>query len=60
MSTTLLLLTVDTESSMVGTTPLPTEQMVYGRVDGETWGIERIMDCCDARGVKATFFVSTL
>jgi len=57
---TLLLLTVDTESSMAGTTPLPPGQMVYGRVDGEAWGIERIMDCCDARGVKATFFVSTL
>jgi len=57
---TLLLVTVDTESSMAGLRPLPPEQMVYGRVDGGTWGIERIMDCCDARGVRATFFVSTL
>lgn len=57
---TLLLLTVDTESSMAGLRPLPPEAMVYGRVAGGTWGIERIMDCCEARGVKATFFVSTL
>jgi len=57
---TLLLLTVDTESSLAGVRPLPPEKMVYGRVGGEAWGIERIMDCCDARGLKATFFVSTL
>ncbi|MFP4058075.1 MAG: hypothetical protein ACLF0G_14500 [Candidatus Brocadiia bacterium] len=61
MSTrTLLLITVDTESSMAGTTPLPPEVMVYGRLGGGAWGIERIMACCEARGLKATFFVSTL
>ena len=57
---TLLLLTVDTESSMAGLRPLPTEAMVWGRVAGGTWGIEKLMDCLDARGMKATFFVSTL
>lgn len=56
----LLLITVDTESTMAGTRPLPPETMVYGRVGGGVFGIERIMDCCQARGVKATFFVSTL
>jgi len=56
----LLLLTVDTESSMVGVRPLPPEVMVYGRMGGGVWGIQRIMDCCDERGFKATFFVSTL
>ncbi len=57
---TLLAITVDTESTMAGVRPLPPEVMVYGRVGGGVYGIERIMDCCDARGVKATFFVSTL
>jgi len=57
---TMLLLTVDTESTMAGLRPLPPEAMVYGRVDGGTYGIERIMDCCDAHGLKATFFASTL
>ena len=45
---------------MAGWRPLPPEAMVYGRVGGGTWGIERTMDCCDAHGVKATFFVTTL
>jgi len=57
---TLLAITVDTESTMAGLRPLPPEVMVYGRVGGGVYGIDRIMDCCDARGVKATFFVSTL
>ncbi len=57
---TLLLLTVDTESTMAGVRPLSPETMVYGRVAGGVYGIERIMDCCEARGFKATFFVSTL
>lgn len=60
MSKTLLLLSVDTESSMAGVRPLPSEVMVWGRVAGGSWGIERLMDCFDARGMKATFFVSTL
>jgi len=57
---TLLLVTVDTEASMVGLRPLEPEQMVWGRVGDGTWGIERMMDICDAHGVKATFFISTL
>ncbi|MBM4036941.1 MAG: hypothetical protein FJ290_00375 [Planctomycetes bacterium] len=60
MGKTVLLLTVDTESSMAGVRPLPPEAMVWGRVGGGTWGIERLMDAFDARGFKATFFVSTL
>ncbi|NQT86608.1 polysaccharide deacetylase family protein [bacterium] len=57
---TLVLLTVDTEASMAGLRPLPPEAMVYGRVDDQTLGIERIMDCCEARGMPATFFLSAL
>ena len=56
----LLLLTVDTEASMAGLRPLPPDAMVYGRLDGGVYGIERIMDCCEERGLRATFFVSTL
>ena len=57
---TRLLITVDTESTMAGLRPLDPDVMVYGRLDGGTYGIERIMDCCEARGFRATFFVSTL
>ena len=57
---TLLLLGVDTEASMVGLRPLAPEAMVYGRVGGGVWGIERIMDACEAHGVRATFFVDAL
>ncbi|HUT35662.1 MAG TPA: polysaccharide deacetylase family protein [Planctomycetota bacterium] len=60
---------------MAGVRPLPPEAMVWGSplhfahggyvpnedvTPGGTWGIERLMDCFDARGLKATFFVSTL
>jgi hypothetical protein len=57
---TLLLLTVDTEASMAALRPLSPEPMVYGRLAEGVYGIERIMDCCEARGFRATFFVSTL
>ena len=57
---TLLLLTVDTESTMAGVQPLPPEAMVYGRLAAGVYGIERIMDCCEARGLRTTFFLSTL
>ncbi|HPD13617.1 MAG TPA: polysaccharide deacetylase family protein [Planctomycetota bacterium] len=57
---TLLLLTVDTEASFGGARPIPPETRVYGRVAGGTHGIERIMDCCERHGVRATFFVNTL
>jgi len=57
---TLLLLTVDTEASMAGLRPLSPDAMVWGRLEGGAWGIERIMDICDAHGFKATFFISTL
>jgi len=45
---------------MAGVRPLPPEAMVYGRVGGGVWGVERIMECCEARRLKATFFVSAL
>ena len=73
---TLLLLTVDTEASLsgapagarppgeggtrAGARRIPPEVRVYGRVGGGTYGIERMMDCCEQRGFRATFFVNTL
>ena len=57
---TLLLLTVDTEASVGGVRPVPPETRVWGRVGGGSYGIERIMDCCEQRGLRATFFVNTL
>lgn len=60
MPKTLVVLSVDTEASMCGLRPLPPDAMVYGRLDGGVYGIERIMDCCEARAMRATFFLSTL
>lgn len=59
-SKTLLLLTVDTEASLVGLQPLPPESMVYGRFGSSVYGIERIMACCEEHEVRATFFISAL
>jgi hypothetical protein len=57
---TLVLIGVDTEASMAGLRPLPMEAMVYGRLEGGVYGIERIMDVCEALAVHATFFVDVL
>jgi len=51
---------VDTEASFGGLRPLPPETRVWGRLAGGVWGIERIMDCCERRGMRATFFVNSL
>ena len=55
-----ILLTVDTEASMHAGKPLPVSKMVYGEVNGDFYGISRIMSICDKYGFKATFFVSVL
>ena len=55
-----LLISVDTEGSSFRGRPLPLEAMVHGRLDGEELGIGRIMDLCEARGIQATFFLSSL
>lgn len=48
---TYIILTVDTETS-----PAPAET-IFAQIEGEEWGITRIMDICDSFSVKATFFV---
>lgn len=57
---TYVLLTVDTEASMYKGRALPISKMVYGRVDGQEYGISRIMDICEMHGFRATFFISVL
>ncbi|MEW5766701.1 MAG: polysaccharide deacetylase family protein [bacterium] len=53
-----VLITVDTESSKRRGKPLPYEQMVYGRVGEECFGIPKIISICNQYGLGATFFVS--
>jgi hypothetical protein len=47
-------ITVDVEG-LRGDRPL--KHLIYGDVEEGQFGITKIMDLCDARGVKATFFV---
>lgn len=51
-----VLITVDVESGIRGT---PADQ-IWGRVEGtsEPFGIDRIMDLMESRGVKGTFFLT--
>jgi peptidoglycan/xylan/chitin deacetylase (PgdA/CDA1 family) len=37
--------------------PLSVESCIYGKYNGEFYGIPKIMDICGEKGVKATFFV---
>ncbi|MDI6791335.1 MAG: hypothetical protein QME81_00485 [bacterium] len=53
-----VLITVDTESSICQGKPLPYEQMVYGRIGKECYGIPKIISICGQYGLGATFFVS--
>lgn len=57
---TYILLTVDTEASMYKGRPLPISKMVYGEIDGQEYGISKIMDICEMYGFRATFFISVL
>jgi hypothetical protein len=46
------LMTVDTELSN-----FPRPQGIFGRVEGEDWGLKRMLDEFDALGLPATFFL---
>ena len=46
------LMTVDTELSN-----FPRPQGIFGRVEGEDWGLTRMLDEFDALGLPATFFL---
>ncbi len=56
---TYLIITVDTEADYIKKRIIPISKMVYGKVNGEYYGITKIMDICDKYNCKATFFVST-
>ena len=49
-----VLLTIDTEGPR-GSDPI--KYQVWGDVDGENYGIPKIIECCDRCGIKGLFFV---
>ena len=51
---TYLLITVDVKALKPGD---PSMQRIWGEINGNHYGIERIMDICEKHNVKATFFV---
>jgi peptidoglycan/xylan/chitin deacetylase (PgdA/CDA1 family) len=53
-----IIITVDTEADIKNGTIIPISKMVYGEVNGECYGITKIMDLCEEYACKATFFVS--
>ncbi|MBI5140566.1 MAG: hypothetical protein HZA20_00035 [Nitrospirae bacterium] len=55
---TRVLITVDTEADMRDGRVIPPELMIYGRVGGQEYGINRMMDIADRFGAVVTFFVS--
>ena len=54
---TYVLITIDTESGPYKDKYLLLEKMIYGVVGGSKYGIDKIMDMCDAHNFQATFFV---
>lgn len=56
---TYIIFTIDTETDILNGRIIPISKMVYGEVDGEYYGITRLMDFCEKYNCKATFFVST-
>jgi hypothetical protein len=52
-----LIVTVDTEAFSMRAPDKFIDTLVYGRIDGEEWGIGRMMDIADKYGVKMTFFL---
>lgn len=49
-----VLLTIDTEGPR-GTDPI--RYQIWGDVNGEYYGIPKIIDCCEKHGIRALFFV---
>ena len=54
-----IVITVDTEADILNGRVVPISKAVYGEVEGEYYGITKIMDICEGYNSKATFFVST-
>lgn len=55
-----ILITVDVETWKHEGRLLPFETNVLGLTGGREYGVQKIMDVCDAHGAKATFFVDAL
>lgn len=57
MSRPKCILTVDVEALPLRAPGHHVDTLIYGCIDGEEWGIGRIMDIADYHGVKMTFFL---
>jgi hypothetical protein len=51
------IITVDVEALKNRTKSDHVNRLIYGNIDGGTWGIGRIMDIADKHGVRVTFFL---
>lgn len=49
-----VIFTIDVEGH-IGTDPV--DKLIYGKIDGKSYGIELIMDICDQYDIRALFFV---
>jgi len=52
-----LAITVDVEALEVRAESNHVNRLIYGNIDGDTWGIGRIMDVADKHGIQVTFFL---
>lgn len=50
-------ITVDTETYAVNGTLPPFDTQIYAEIRSEMLGVPKIMEICDRRGIRATFFV---
>lgn len=66
LSKTCVYITVDTECSLGGALndpglkPVGADKRVYGRLDGQEYGIGLMMDIAERHGLRLVFFVETL
>jgi len=52
-----LVITVDVEAFQNRAESNHIDRLIYGNIDGDTWGIGRMMDIADKHGVQMTFFL---
>jgi len=56
-SNTYFIITVDTEAYKVNNEVPRFEDHIYGAINGDEWGVRKIVDTCDHYNGKCTFFI---
>lgn len=51
------ILTIDVEALPIRASESHVDRLIYGRIDGDEWGIGKMMDIADSHQVKLTFFL---